>query len=281
MPLATAVDSWTRCCEQLAGLRDIGVEPHLESFGGCLMGQLCPPSLLVALSVLEGMFFRQHGLRSISLSYAQQTHPDQDREAVLALRRLAADLLSDVDIHVVVYAYMGVYPKTAGGATLLLAEAARLAVRTGAARLIVKTTAEAHRIPTVAENVAALEAAAAAARDCRSDVDELADTGIYAEARALVDAVLDLGPDLGRALADAFRLGYLDVPFCLHPDNAGRARGRLDRDGRLRWSSTGAMPLRPDPGVDDAAPTSSALLTALSYVEHKFDDAAMEAAALI
>jgi methylaspartate mutase epsilon subunit len=280
-PLAASVDSWARCCELLAGLRETGVEPHLESFGGCLMGQLCPPGLLVAVSVLEGMFFRQHGLRSISLSYAQQTNAEQDREAVLALRRLAAELLSDVDTHIVVYAYMGVYPRTFCGANALLAEAARLAVRTGAARLIVKTTAEAHRIPTVAENVAALAAAAEAAAGCRPESGNTADTGTYAEARALVDAVLDLGPDLGHALASAFRLGHLDVPFCLHPDNAGRARGRLDRDGWLRWSRTGAMPLRPDPLAGDAAPTSSALLSALSYVEHKFDDAAMEAAARI
>jgi methylaspartate mutase epsilon subunit len=261
-------------------MRDGGTEPHLESFGGCLMGQLCPPSLLVAISVLEGMFFRQHGLASMSLSYAQQTHPGQDREAVLALRRLAGELLSDVDWHVVVYTYMGVYPRTPGGATTLLAAAARLAVRTGAARLIVKTTAEARRIPTVAENIAALETAAAVAAGevaaCPPAPEAVPDNGIYAEARALVDAVLDLGPDLGRALTRAFRLGHLDVPFCLHPDNAGRARGRLDDDGRLRWARTGSMPLRPDPAPGHTELTSTGLLTALSYVERKFDDAALE-----
>ncbi len=36
-------------------------------------------------------------------------------------------------------------------------------MRSGAGRLIVKTAAEAHRIPTVEENVRALETAAAAA----------------------------------------------------------------------------------------------------------------------
>ena len=70
-----------------------------------MMGQLCPPSLLVAISVLEGLFFRQHGLRSISLSYAQQTSPAQDDEAVAALTSLADELLPDVrlarrDLHV-------------------------------------------------------------------------------------------------------------------------------------------------------------------------------------
>ena len=77
-----------------------------------MLGQLCPPGLLVAISVLEGLFFRQHGMRSVSLSYAQQTNPDQDEEAVAALRRLAAECCRDVDWHVVLYTYMGVFPRT-------------------------------------------------------------------------------------------------------------------------------------------------------------------------
>src|SRR5262249_44562326 len=194
-PLQAALRHWAESCELLATVRETGVEPHLESFGGSMMGQLCPPSLLIAISVLECLFFRQHGVRSVSLSYAQQTNPDQDREAVRALRRLAAEWLPDVDWHVVVYAYMGVYPRTPGGATMLLAEAARLAVRPGAPRLIVKTAAEAYRIPSIAENVAALEAAAraAAAERLAPPAAEPPDTGIYAEASALVGAVTDLG----------------------------------------------------------------------------------------
>ena len=156
-PLDASIRSWVRSCELLAGLAETGVEPHLETFGGCMMGQLCPPGLLIAMSVLECLFFRQHGLHSVSLSYAQQTSPEQDVEAVLALRRLAAEWLPDVDSHVVIYAYMGVYPRTNGGALRLLSDAARLAVRTGAARLIVKTIAEAYRIPSIADNVDALE----------------------------------------------------------------------------------------------------------------------------
>jgi methylaspartate mutase epsilon subunit len=277
-PLAESIRNWTRCCQILADVRGNGVEPHLESFGGCMLGQLCPPSLLIAMSVLECLFFRQHGVRSVSLSYAQQTSPDQDSEAVLALRRLAAELLPDMDWHVVIYAYMGVYPRTTGGASALLAEAARLAVRTGAPRLIVKTTAEAHRIPTIADNVNALETAAAAAADERRQpmADPVSDTGIYAEARALVSAVLDLRPDIGRALADAFRLGYLDVPYCLHPDNAGRTRARIDGSGRLNWSDIGSMPIREVVGPRTAVElTSTELLASLSYVERKFDDASI------
>jgi len=282
-PLADSVRNWTRACQLLARLRDKGLEPHLESFGGCMMGQLCPPGLLIALSVLECMFFRQHGIRSVSLSYAQQTSADQDAEAVLALRRLAAEWLPDVDSHVVIYAYMGVYPRTPDGALSLLAEAARLAVRTGASRLIVKTVSEAHRIPSVADNVLALETAAAvAAAERRAPAPgPVPDTGIYAEARALMHAVLDLGEDIGRGLRQAFQRGYLDIPYCLHPDNARKARSYVDEAGRLQWASTGAMPLH---GVVQPAGgaelTASGLLAALSYVERKYDGASIKAGAV-
>ncbi|WP_327635395.1 methylaspartate mutase [Kribbella sp. NBC_00482] len=277
MPLEDSIPNWARSCDLLAEVRATGVEPHVESFGGCMMGQLCPPGLLVALSVLECMFFRQHGIRSVSLSYAQQTNPDQDTEALLALRRLATQWLPDVDWHIVVYTYMGVYPRTPDGATGLLEEAARLAVRAGAARLIVKTVAEGYRIPTFAENVAALETAALAAEGCLTIAGDPVDTGIHAEATALIEAVLDLGPDLGAALATAFRRGYLDVPYCLHPDNAGRARSYLDSTGRLQWSSIGSLPIRGVVGPTDSAKlTAAGLLASLSYVERTFDNASLE-----
>ncbi|MFG1817842.1 methylaspartate mutase [Kribbella sp. NPDC049174] len=277
MPLADSIPNWARSCDLLAEVRKAGVEPHVESFGGCMMGQLCPPGLLVALSVLECLFFRQHGIRSVSLSYAQQTNPDQDTEALLALRRLAAEWLPDVDWHIVVYTYMGVYPRTPDGAARLLEEAARLAVRTGAARLIVKTVAEGYRIPTFAENIAALETAALAAERCLTIAGDVVDTGIHAEARALIEAVLELGPDLGSALSTAFRRGYLDVPYCLHPDNAGKARSYLDSAGRLQWASIGSMPIRGVVGPTGSTKlTAAGLLASLSYVERTFDNASLE-----
>ncbi|MBP2184204.1 methylaspartate mutase [Amycolatopsis magusensis] len=274
-PLRESVDNWRRACELLAELRAPGVEPHLETFGGCLMGQLCPPGLLVALSVLEALFFTTHGLRSVSLSYAQQTDPEQDAEAVRALRTLATELLPGVQHHIVVYTYMGVYPRTPEGATRLLELAAELAVRTGAERLIVKTVAEAFRIPTVAENVAALEAADRAARRTAPEPSTPDDQfGILAEARALVEAVLELADDPGRALLTAFARGHLDVPYCLHPDNAGRSRGYLDDRGRLRWAETGAMPVAAD-RAGTRPMTAAGLLTALSHVERRLDRAAL------
>ncbi|MGN5632281.1 methylaspartate mutase [Streptomyces sp. AC154] len=278
-PLLDSVRNWQESCEFLAGLRATGAEPHLETFGGCMLGQLCPPGLLVAISALEALFFHRAGLRSISLSYAQQTNAAQDRDAVHALRRLAGEFLPDTDWHIVLYTYMGLYPQTRSGSLDLLERSAELAVETGAARLIVKTVAEAHRIPTVAENVEALRVAARAASRHRAATEarpgtvpapDAADSAVYAEARALVEAVLNLDDDLGQALLKAFARGYLDVPFCLHPDNAGRSRSRIDGSGRLTWSEIGAMPLGP---VRDRGRrlTAAGLFDALSFVQRRHD----------
>lgn len=272
VPLRDSVAHWAASCELLAALRESGAEPHLETFGGCVLGQLCPPGLLVAVSVLEALFFHRHGIRSISVSYAQQTHERQDAEAVAALRSLCARFLPDTEWHVVVYAYMGLFPETEEGAYRLLGKAAELAVSSGSERLIVKTVAESRRIPSVAENVAALEyAAAVAARTGRAPLEGTGNQ-TYAEASALVEAVLNLDDDLGAALLAAFARGYLDVPYCLHPDNSGATRSYIDEDGRLCWADIGRMPLK---GIADVraahAVTSADLLDSLSYVRRSFD----------
>lgn len=275
-PLEESVRNWSACRELAPMVRESGVEPHIETFGGCMMGQLCPPGLLVALSVLEALFFYEYGMRSISVSYAQQTNPAQDREAIGALRRLCAELLPLARWHVVVYAYMGLYPRTRDGALALLASAAELAVATGSPRLIVKTAAEAHRIPTVAENVTALEHAGAVAASLPRPATIAEDGGqVYAEAMALLDAVLNCDRDLGRAIVTAFRRGLLDVPYCLHPDNAKRSRGYLDTDGSLRWADTGSLPLSGVDGVRRRPVGSEEFMAALSYVRDIFDAPAL------
>ncbi|WP_052713679.1 methylaspartate mutase [Streptomyces katrae] len=273
-PLRDAVDAWARSCEVLAE-RVPGA--HLESFGGCMLGQMCPPALLVAISVLEGIFFRRHGLTSVSLSYAQQTSFPQDREALAAMRRLASEYLDGVAWHVVLYTYMGVFPQTEAGAMELLRSSAVLAQVTGTERLIVKTAAEAFRIPTVADNVYALEEAAGAARGADpTTVPEADDSGLYEEARTLVESVLELDPDVGRALLKAFSRGLLDVPFCLHADNAGKSRAYVDQGGRLQWLSAGSMPVRAVAPAGAGRLTADGFLTMLSHVQRRFDGPVLE-----
>jgi methylaspartate mutase epsilon subunit len=275
-PIAYALVAWREACRRLADVGEFGAHTHLESFGGCVLGQLCPPSLLIAISVLEAVFFAECGIGDVSLSYAQQANAAQDEEALYALRQLALEFLPPhLTWHLVLYSYMGVFPRTPEGAALLVNRSAELAARTGTERLIVKTAAEAYRIPSIEDNVAALEGAdRAAAMTARSasGAGHGTSSQTYAEAKALITATLNLRADAGSSLVAAFERGYLDVPFCLHPDNLGATQSLLRSDGWLGWSDIGRMPLRgiAEVGAGQAL-TARGLLKALSYVQDKHD----------
>ncbi|MBT2363957.1 methylaspartate mutase [Streptomyces sp. ISL-10] len=275
LPLAQAVEAWAEATRFLAGETEYG---HIESFGGCLLGQLCPPSLLVATAVLEGCFFRQHGLRHISLSFAQGVLAEQDRGALRALRTLAAEHLPRMSWHVVLYTYMGLFPKTPDGASALIRESGRLARDTGCERMIVKTVSEAWQIPTVAENLAALRMSAEASSGTPAVPTGLENAfydEVLAEARILVETVLGLDPDVGTALTKAFERGILDIPFGLHPDNAGAVTSVIDGRGALTWGSRGNLPLpgtSEDAGFDDFG--SDRLHAMLNHVANRYDRAA-------
>lgn len=275
-PLVKAIEAWRRCCGLLADKAEDGHVIHLESFGGCMLGQLCPPELLVAISVLECIFFKQYGVKSVSMSYAQGTSLSQDIAAIAAMRRLASEHLQGIDWHVVLYTYMGVFPKTIMGATDLLSESICLAVKGGAERVIVKTPAEAHRIPTVQENVGALEHAFmySKSEELRNrPLPPAFDGDIYEQANNIVQSVLELGQeDMSQAFAKAFTRGLLDVPFCLHADNPKRSRSYIDDQGNLRWLNVGSMAIKSTGG---GAQRSSIrpydFLEMLSFVQNRFD----------
>lgn len=244
--LHACLEAWGRATRTLATLRERGTVPHLESFGGCMLGQLCPPSLLAAIGILEGLFTLENGIESLSLSYAQGYNSAQDVGSILALRQLAAEYLPTATWHVVVYTFMGLFPMTYDGARRLIEESARVAARSGSERLIVKTVAEAFRIPTIEENVAALtwayEASKGVGRLERDPQVEWHREVVYAQAKCLVDLVLDLDPSLPRAIEAAFGKGYLDVPYCVHRDNRQRTRSWLDGTGNIFWTATGNIP---------------------------------------
>lgn len=283
VPLARSVASWSRTLTFLSGEREAGAHPHVETFGGCLLGQLMPPALLLALSVLEAVYFERHGIPSISLSYAQGTSPEQDAGALLALHRLASRCLAASRWHVVLYTFMGLFPRTRRGARTLIEESAKLAVAGGCKRLVVKTAAEARGLPSLRANLVAMQwAAGALGRPMELDPGRVARhrEDLEDQATALVESVLDLSRDLGKGLLAAFRKGYLDLPYCLHPDNPRRATSTVDGSGEVVWSDTGRLPLpRRCVKRSRRAVTWAELMRALSYHRDRLDVSGAEAPA--
>lgn len=240
--LVDAVREWEEGCHILSTHKDA----HIESFGGCLMGQMCHPSLLVAVGLLEALFFQKCGIKSISLSYAQQYSLVQDLAALRALARLAKEYLSPhTCTHLVVYTFMGLFPLSPQGHAGILRDSVWLARLGGARRLIVKTDQEAYGLPTIASNMEALALANTFARSAPPFLQE--DHGeeerIYAQAKILIDETLALSENIGRAFELAFKKGIIDIPFCMHPDNLRQAFCDIDACGYLQWKATGNMPI--------------------------------------
>lgn len=252
---------------------------HMESFGGCMLGQLCHPSLLIAVAVLEGMFFEQCGIRDISLSYAQGTHTMQDLAALRVLGECAQQYLDGCRVHRVLYTYMGMYPVTPAGARALLKESVRLAKLGGVERLVVKTEVESIRIPTFDENINALITAhrTSESKEMLGGVvfDEDEYDRIKLQAHSIIRAVLSLDRCVGKALEMALHSGMIDIPYCLHPQNKNNARCGIDARGYLQWISPGNIPL----DTKTISPyfgrgfklSPDGFINMLSYMQKKFD----------
>jgi methylaspartate mutase epsilon subunit len=172
---------------------------------------------------------------------------------------------------------MGLFPETKKGYEKILKESVQLAALSGAKRLIVKTREESRQIPTVASNLASLskahEFAGALPKSVPHDLEE--EELIFSQAAALIDCVLNLDQDIGAALYKAFQKGYLDVPFCLHPDNRRLATCAIDHQGYLQWISSGNLPipLKRNKPHSSAIPalTSQKFLEMLAFNRQKFD----------
>lgn len=279
VPLRDSIRSWKACSEIFAAVEH--KKCHLESFGGCMMGQLCPPSMLIAITIAEALFFKRFGVQSYSVSLTQGSNVQQDIAALTALHLMCEKYLGPAENwHVVYYTFMGKFPETMNGARALMRDSVRIAKAGGAKRLIVKTVMEAHQIPTIADNIEALEQAHQDFHD--PAVDEIPgneDHGvvqeIFEEADFLIDLLLNLDSAIEQAIQLAFKKGYWDVPFCLHPNNNNAALAKLNKEGFILWADPGKIPF-PKHILNNnfskrACLNSNELLFMLSFNQFKYD----------
>ncbi|WP_413792277.1 MULTISPECIES: methylaspartate mutase [unclassified Pseudomonas] len=219
-PLREAFGHWEKACQVLSG----GVDnSHIESFAGCMMGQMCDPVILVALNILEGLFLRSHGIKTLSFSYAQGTSPVQDRAAVTALQQLAAEYFAPGSYHFVGYVFMGFFPRSLGGFCRITGDALAMIRATGVQRVIIKTPVESRRIPRVEENIAALEYCDYCLNTDgvlpQIPFDSQEHGRVLRSAKRLIEGTLAHDSNLSEALLGAFDSSFLSIPYCLHPDN--------------------------------------------------------------
>jgi len=277
--LKESIQSWANCSKMYAEAGNGNY--HIESFGGCMLGQLCPPSMLIVISILEVLFFNSYGVNSVSVSLAQGTNSQQDIAALKALKKLCNKYLAkNIDWHIVFYTFMGKFPETIHGAKAILSESSIIANMGEARRLIVKTINEAHQIPTINDNISALKLANEVANNSsiaseRITENEELENQIYDEANQILETILNLSSNLDIVIQKAFEKGYIDIPFCLHQDNIKKSKSTLDSFGNIVWAEMGNIPQQKNvnPILKNSIElTSKSFLKMLSYNQIKFDN---------
>ncbi|MFD3586383.1 methylaspartate mutase [Streptomyces sp. NPDC058683] len=247
VPLAESLAAWHDVDRRCGELAEHGVVIDRELFG-TLTAVLVPPSISLAISVLEAVLAARAGVRCISVAYPQGGHLAQDVAALRSIPVLAERYLpADVTVHAVLHEFMGVFPRERGNAEDLILYGALVARLGGASKLITKTHQEAYGIPDTTANVEGLRLADRANSVLLDfitvDQDQVAreQEWILAEVADLVDPLLDRA-DLTDAIVEAFAQGLLDIPFSASRYAGSALIPRRDGTGAIRYRSAGKLP---------------------------------------
>ena len=234
-----------------------GVELHRRQ-PGFLTGTNIPPSIAIAVCVLDALLAAAQGVRNYGLELGQSLHLVQDAAAIAACGELCREYLekfgySGVFTPVTSLHWMGAWPQDEAQAAALIAYGGALAAIGGAVSVTTKSTHEAIGIPTPQANAEALRMTRMAlylARGIRLDglpEYEREKALIAREVRPVVDTVLEMGEgDPAVGTVRAFESGILDIPWSPNRQVKSRVMPARDAEGYLRILDPGAVPIPKD-----------------------------------
>jgi methylaspartate mutase epsilon subunit len=227
---------------------------HRESFGP-LSATLVPPVTVLVIELAELLLAAEQGVRSFAVSFGQTGSFVQDVATARVLRRLARELLDehgfgDVQVRLVYHQWMGQFPMERHRAAALIAGSAMVAGVIDADKVVVKTVEEALGVPTPEVNAEAVESVRYVLRTFRTpsellspEIDAEARL-IEAQARTVLRAIFDLSGDaFWESVYRAFQMGWIDLPFSPHADNANRLITMRDDNRSIRVADPGAVPI--------------------------------------
>ena len=234
-----------------------GVELHRRQ-PGFLTGTNVPPSIAIAVAVLDALLAAGQGVRNYGLELAQTLHLIQDAAAIKVCGELAQEYLGaagfdDMFTPVTSLHWMGAWPEDDAQAAALVAYGGTLAAVGGAVSVTTKTTHEAYGIPTPDANAEGLRTTRMAvylARHIR--LDDLPEFQaevdlIRREAKPIIDKVLEMGDgDAALGAVNALEAGALDIPWSPNRFVKSRIMPARDADGYLRIFDPGNMPFPDD-----------------------------------
>ncbi len=227
--------------DRLAGAyTERGVRINREPFGP-LTGTLVPPSIAIAIGIVECQLAATQGVRSVTPGYGQVGNVVQDVAALRALRKLANEYLPDeVRVTTVFHEWMGGFPPDEARANGVISLGGMTAAIARPDKVITKSPQEFQGVPTKEANAGGLRTTRqvidmAIEQDIDIDGVDEEQALIERETRCIMDTILRHGDgDVARGTIRAFESGALDVPFAPSDSAAGAVLPVRDDDGRVR-----------------------------------------------
>jgi methylaspartate mutase epsilon subunit len=250
--LAETIDHWQYVDRLCGAYTDRGVTINREPFGP-LTGTLVPPSITIAVCVLEGLLAATQGVRSVTLGYGQVGNVVQDVAAIRAMERLGEEYLpSAVTVTSVFHQWMGGFPRDEARAQGVIGLGAATAALAEPDKIITKSPQEAKGVPTAEANAAGTRTTKQTLRMLTEQ--EITVDGVDREqeliersVRSMLDAVREAGDgDWAQGTLAAFDRGLLDVPFPPSDAAAGDMLPARDDDGRVRFLKFGNVAVSED-----------------------------------
>lgn len=227
---------------------------HRESFGP-LSATLVPPVIAIVVEIAEALLAAEQGVKSFAVSFGQTGSFIQDVATARVLRRLARHYLdvhgfADVQLRLVYHQWMGQFPMNRERAGALIAGSALVAGVIDADKIVVKTVDEALGVPRPEVNAEAVDLVRYVLRTFA--VPETPDSPaiereaalIEAEVRQVMAAIFALSGDaFWESVYRAFQMGWIDLPFSPHADNANRLLTMRDANQSIRIVDPGGLPI--------------------------------------
>lgn len=247
VPLGESLRAWQRVDAACGAMAREGVIVDRELFG-TLTAVLVPPSISLAVTLLEAIAAAREGVRCLSVAYPQGGEAHQDVAALRCIRVLASRYLGpEVEVYPVLHEFMGAFPRTPEFSNSLILHGGLVARLGGATKVINKTNQEAFGIPDSAANAAGIRTTLLGASEL-FDFVGLDESRVAEEAHWIEREVLELvepvlaGDDLLADIESAFGAGTLDIPFSASVHARSEIVPRRDRDGCIRYGDSGSLP---------------------------------------
>ncbi len=231
---------------------------HRESFGP-LSATLVPPAIAITIQIIEALLAAEQGVTSFAVSFGQTGSMIQDLATAQVLRKLTRNYLDkfgfkEVQTYLVYHQWMGQFPAEKEKAAALIVGSSIISSMISADKIVVKTVNEALGVPAAEVNAEATSTVQytlerfrygdVLAGSLTSPLVEGEAILIESETKTILQRIFDLsGNVFWESVFRAFQLGYLDVPFSPHNDNANKLISMRDVNGSIRIHEKGNVPI--------------------------------------